>query len=64
MYAMSLCRSMSFIFVLGAGAFLLLTLCYILVDVMEVWSGAPFYFPGRFGSSLASGFDIIITCIF
>eukprot|EP00117_Sycon_ciliatum_P004094 scpid46106/ scgid2492/ Heparan-alpha-glucosaminide N-acetyltransferase; Transmembrane protein 76 len=38
--------SLSFILVLGAGAFMLLSVCYILVDVLEIWSGAPFYYPG------------------
>lgn len=28
-------------------AFVLLAFCYVTIDVYKVWSGAPFYFPGK-----------------
>ncbi|KAK2567038.1 Heparan-alpha-glucosaminide N-acetyltransferase [Acropora cervicornis] len=39
--------SVSFIFATGGMAFMLLTFCYLLVDVLGWWSGAPFVFPGK-----------------
>lgn len=47
----SLCpmpRSLSFIFILSGMAFFLLMVCYLLIDVYKVWSGAPFYFAGKY----------------
>jgi heparan-alpha-glucosaminide N-acetyltransferase len=38
--------SLSFIFATGATAFLMLALCYVLVDVTQAWGGAPFVYPG------------------
>ncbi|XP_046753935.1 heparan-alpha-glucosaminide N-acetyltransferase-like [Diprion similis] len=38
--------SMSFVLVTTSLAFLLLTICYVLVDVMEFWRGGPFRIPG------------------
>ncbi|KAK0097192.1 hypothetical protein PV326_003006 [Microctonus aethiopoides] len=38
--------SLSFVFISTAIAFTLLTLCYLLVDVVEMWSGGPFRIPG------------------
>ena len=38
--------SVSFIFLLSGGAFILLTLIYILVDYYKWWSGNPFIYVG------------------
>jgi len=38
--------SVSFVFATGALGYLLLTICYVLVDVKKWWDGAPFYFAG------------------
>lgn len=40
-------RSVSFIFVTGGMAFLLLTFCYVTIDVLRWWNGAPFCYPGE-----------------
>ena len=32
---------------LAGMAFILLAACYLLIDVYKVWSGTPFYYPGR-----------------
>ena len=39
-------RSLSFICATAAMAFLLLTFCYIAIDVKHWWDGAPFHFAG------------------
>ena len=39
-------RSVSFILATGAMAFFLLMVCYLLVDVLGWWNGAPFIYPG------------------
>ncbi|XP_071108203.1 heparan-alpha-glucosaminide N-acetyltransferase-like [Haliotis cracherodii] len=38
--------SLSFVLALSSLAFFLFTLCYLLIDVWKVWSGAPFCYPG------------------
>ena len=38
--------SLSFTTALGSMAFFLLTVMYLLIDVAEVWSGSPFFYPG------------------
>ena len=38
---------MSFIFATGGMAFLLLTFCYLTIDVLGWWSGTPFRYPGK-----------------
>ncbi|XP_013788097.1 heparan-alpha-glucosaminide N-acetyltransferase-like [Limulus polyphemus] len=38
--------SISYIFATGAMAFLLLSICYFVIDVKRWWTGAPFYFSG------------------
>lgn len=38
---------MSFVFVTSCFAFLLLALCYLLVDVLGVWTGTPFFQAGE-----------------
>ena len=40
------CRSVSFIFATGGMAFLLLSFCYLVIDVFGWWNGAPFCYPG------------------
>ncbi|XP_060579968.1 heparan-alpha-glucosaminide N-acetyltransferase-like isoform X2 [Ruditapes philippinarum] len=39
--------SLSFVICLSCFAFFLFTFCYITIDVYQIWSGAPFYYPGR-----------------
>lgn len=39
-------RSLSFILSMSSMAFTLLTLMFILIDVLEVWSGKPFLYVG------------------
>ena len=43
-------RSLSFICATGAMAFLLLTICYIVIDIKNLWNGGPFYFAGLLNS--------------
>ncbi|XP_078000663.1 heparan-alpha-glucosaminide N-acetyltransferase-like, partial [Glandiceps talaboti] len=38
--------SISFVLCLSSMAFILFTFCYVTVDVLNIWSGAPFYYPG------------------
>ena len=38
--------SLSFVLALSAMAFFLFTVCYLMVDVFHIWTGAPFFFPG------------------
>jgi len=38
--------SLSYIFTMASMAFLLLTFCYVMVDVYNIWTGAPFFYPG------------------
>lgn len=40
-------RSLSFVLCMAGFAFVLLAFCYVTIDVYKVWSGAPFYFPGK-----------------
>ncbi|XP_068726421.1 heparan-alpha-glucosaminide N-acetyltransferase-like isoform X2 [Montipora capricornis] len=51
--------SVSFIFATGGMAFVLLTLCYLLVDVLGWWSGAPFIFPGMNSIVVYVGSEIL-----
>ena len=39
--------SVSFILILSGGAFLLLVVMFVVIDVTRWWSGAPFFYPGR-----------------
>lgn len=39
--------SVSFILILAAMAFLLLSVMYVAIDILEFWSGAPFFYPGN-----------------
>lgn len=38
--------SLSFVLVLGGGAFLILTFLYLLIDEWNLWGGTPFFFVG------------------
>ena len=40
-------RSLSFVLVTSCMAFFLLSVCYLLVDIVGWWNGAPFFYPGR-----------------
>ncbi|XP_029179272.2 heparan-alpha-glucosaminide N-acetyltransferase-like [Acropora millepora] len=51
--------SVSFIFATGGMAFMLLTFCYLLVDVLGWWSGAPFVFPGMNSILVYVGSEIL-----
>lgn len=51
--------SVSFIFATGGMAFVLLTFCYLLVDVLGWWSGAPFVFPGMNSIVVYVGSEIL-----
>ncbi|KAL3877245.1 hypothetical protein ACJMK2_034978 [Sinanodonta woodiana] len=54
--------SLSFVFTLGAMAFLLLTFCYLTIDVYKVWSGAPFFYPGMNAIVLYLGHELLHQC--
>eukprot|EP01112_Ceratiomyxa_fruticulosa_P015518 TRINITY_DN456_c0_g1_i2.p1 TRINITY_DN456_c0_g1~~TRINITY_DN456_c0_g1_i2.p1 ORF type:complete len:652 (-),score=106.89 TRINITY_DN456_c0_g1_i2:2-1957(-) len=51
--------SVSFIFVMAGTGFLMLCLCYILVDVLDVWNGAPFKYPGMNSIVVYCGSEIL-----
>lgn len=38
--------SISYVLAMASMAFVLLTFCYLTVDVYQIWNGAPFYYPG------------------
>ncbi|XP_033750008.1 heparan-alpha-glucosaminide N-acetyltransferase-like isoform X2 [Pecten maximus] len=38
--------SLSFVLCLAGMAFIVLTVCYLMIDVWKIWNGAPFYYPG------------------
>ncbi|XP_065652331.1 heparan-alpha-glucosaminide N-acetyltransferase isoform X4 [Hydra vulgaris] len=50
--------SLSYIFAMGSTAYLLLLVCYILVDVLKWWNGAPFYYAGMNSILLYCGHEI------
>ncbi|XP_059165341.1 heparan-alpha-glucosaminide N-acetyltransferase-like isoform X1 [Physella acuta] len=49
--------SLSFVFILAGMAFFLLMLCYILIDVYKIWSGAPFFYAGMNSIALYCGHE-------
>ncbi|KAK3785913.1 hypothetical protein RRG08_033021 [Elysia crispata] len=49
--------SLSYILVMSAMSFFLLMICYILIDVYKVWSGAPFSFAGMNAIALYCGHE-------
>merc|ERR1712150_236840 len=38
--------SLSYVLVLASMAFIILTVFYLLIDVLKLWSGAPFFYTG------------------
>lgn len=50
--------SMSFVFVTSCFAFLLLAFCYLLVDVLGVWTGTPFFQAGMNSIFLYVGHNV------
>ena len=44
-------RSLSFVLSLASMAFLLLAIFYILIDVLKLWNGSPFFYPGNINNS-------------
>ncbi|KAL5019110.1 hypothetical protein ScPMuIL_004832 [Solemya velum] len=53
--------SLSFVLALSGLAFILLTFCYLSIDVWHIWSGAPFYYPGMNAIVLYMGHEILAT---
>nr|KAG5707671.1 hypothetical protein BaRGS_003246 [Batillaria attramentaria] len=51
--------SLSFVVALSGMAFILLLVCYLLIDVYKVWSGAPFYYPGMNSIVLYVGHELL-----
>ncbi|KAM7430371.1 hypothetical protein ABFA07_018897 [Porites harrisoni] len=51
--------SVSFIFATGGMAFLLLTFCYLTIDVLGWWSGTPFRYPGMNSILVYVGSEIL-----
>jgi len=49
--------SLSFVLALAGMAFFLLMICYLLIDVYKVWSGAPFYYAGMNSIALYCGHE-------
>ena len=50
--------SLSFTTALGSMAFFLLTVMYLLIDVIEIWSGSPFFYPGMNSLLLYIGHEV------
>ncbi|XP_031550825.1 heparan-alpha-glucosaminide N-acetyltransferase-like isoform X2 [Actinia tenebrosa] len=51
--------SVSFIFATGSMAFILLAVCYLTVDVFDLWNGAPFIYPGMNSIAIYCGSELI-----
>ncbi|GFN98343.1 heparan-alpha-glucosaminide n-acetyltransferase [Plakobranchus ocellatus] len=49
--------SLSYILVMSGMSFFLLMICYILIDVYKIWSGAPFSFAGMNAIALYCGHE-------
>ncbi|XP_041363426.1 heparan-alpha-glucosaminide N-acetyltransferase-like isoform X2 [Gigantopelta aegis] len=50
--------SLSFVLILSSFAFILLMICYLLIDVWKIWTGAPFYYPGMNSIFMYVGHDV------
>ena len=50
--------SLSFILAMGSFAFCLFLALYLLIDVLEVWSGSPFYYAGMNSIVLYLGSEV------
>lgn len=54
--------SLSFILAMASMGYIALIICYLIIDVFDVWDGTPFVFPGAnsivvyFGSEILQGF--------
>ena len=51
--------SVSFIFATGSMAYILLSVCYVLIDLLHWWSGVPFYFAGMNAILLYCGHEVL-----
>ncbi|XP_033644142.1 heparan-alpha-glucosaminide N-acetyltransferase-like [Asterias rubens] len=52
--------SLSFVLALAGTSFLLLTFCYIVIDMKQWWSGVPFFFAGMNPITLYCGHEILM----
>ncbi|XP_071953310.1 heparan-alpha-glucosaminide N-acetyltransferase-like [Antedon mediterranea] len=50
--------SISFVLALSSMAFILLIACYYTIDVVRIWSGAPFFYPGMNSIFLYIGHEV------
>lgn len=53
--------SVSFVFLMGGGGFLVLTVMYLLVDVWKIWNGAPFIYVGMNSIIIYCGHETLGT---
>ncbi|XP_074648946.1 heparan-alpha-glucosaminide N-acetyltransferase-like isoform X2 [Tubulanus polymorphus] len=51
--------SVSYIMCMACFAFILLAICYVLIDVFQLWSGAPFYYAGMNAILLYLGHEVL-----
>jgi len=51
--------SLSFVLVMAGTGNLFLVICYIFVDVLKVWSGAPFIYPGMNSIMIYTGSELM-----
>ncbi|XP_038061794.1 heparan-alpha-glucosaminide N-acetyltransferase-like [Patiria miniata] len=52
--------SLSFVLAMAGTSFLLLTFCYIMVDMKQWWSGVPFFFAGMNPITLYCGHEVLM----
>jgi len=51
--------SLSFILVMAGTGNLFLVICYIFVDVLKIWNGAPFIYPGMNSIMIYTGSELL-----
>eukprot|EP00118_Oscarella_pearsei_P026707 m.310317 g.310317 ORF g.310317 m.310317 type:complete len:615 (+) comp50868_c0_seq1:21-1865(+) len=51
--------SLSYILVMAGTAYILLSLCYFLIDMKKVWRGAPFVYPGMNSIAVYCGHELV-----
>ncbi|KAH3871783.1 hypothetical protein DPMN_034997 [Dreissena polymorpha] len=51
--------SLSFVLCLSCFAFFMFAFCYVTIDVYNIWSGAPFYYPGMNAILLYMGHECV-----
>ncbi|XP_060071515.1 heparan-alpha-glucosaminide N-acetyltransferase-like [Ylistrum balloti] len=51
--------SLSFVLCLAGMAFIILTVCYLTIDVWKIWNGAPFYYPGMNSILVYMGHEVL-----